>query len=268
MPSFRAAGAALCAVASVVALSGTVAHAAPAPALPAAGKPLLDNGTFAKPGPAKNEGVAPKNWTLVDLGAETKPYKATIGVYNARGIYPPPAGNPNKSDIADDVFYESGTATGVEGIGGEQTSAQFGSITQANNPTVSYANAQYAAPGTSVSAWAGSGLEINFNDNSKPYTLIFLNPWTPPAGTYASAPADTATTKYIVGPALSATKAWNTMAPVSLTASVKSVFHFSRYTLTSVAFIDLEDATNAGSPYPNMNGYVADVAIDEGPASS
>ena len=37
-------------------------------------------------------------------------------------MFPPPTGNPNKQDIAVEAFYEAGTATGIEGIGGEQTS--------------------------------------------------------------------------------------------------------------------------------------------------
>ena len=29
-------------------------------------------------------------------------------------------------------------------------------------------------------------------------------------------------------------------------------------------FIDLEDTTSAASPFPNMDGYVANVAVNEG----
>jgi hypothetical protein len=81
-------------------------------------------------------------------GRETKPFNASIGAYNAKGMLPPPTGNPNKQDIAVEVFYEAGTATGVEGIDGEQTSATFGSVAQVNNPQVSFSDIENKAPET------------------------------------------------------------------------------------------------------------------------
>jgi hypothetical protein len=261
----KAAGVAIGAVAGLAALSGT-ALAAPAgvSTLPKAGTNLLANGDFAKPGPTKNEGVAPTGWTLVDLGAETAPYSASIGVYNAKGKYPPPTGNPNKADIADNVYYEAGTATGIEGIGGQQTTFAD-PISQANNPQVSFANVEVTAPATTNADWAGSGLQIVFTSGKNTDTLIFLNPWTPATGTYASAPVNTATTKYILGPALTAST-WNTQAAVSLNADIKKEFKAKTYTVTSVTFIDLEDTTSSATPYPNMSGYMSDLAITEGKA--
>jgi hypothetical protein len=256
----RTAGAVLGAVAGLAALSGT---ALAAQATPAPGTNLLVNGTFAKPGPAKHEGATPTGWKLVDLGAETKPFNASIGAYNAKGMFPPPMGNPNKQDIAVEAFYEAGTATGVEGIGGEQTSATFGSVTQANNPQVSFSDLENKAPETMLAKWAGGGLEIDFTHAKKSFSLIYLNPWTPPAGKYASKPVNSATTKYIFGPTLKLDK-WNTQQARSLNADVKQQFKLTSYKVTDVRFIDLEDTTSAASPFPNMDGYVANVALNEG----
>jgi hypothetical protein len=263
----KAAGIAIGAVAGLAALSGT-ALAAPATGaakLPKAGTNLLVNGDFAKPGPAKNEGDPPTGWTLVDLGAETDPYSASIGVYNAKGKYPPPTGNPNKADIADNVFYEAGTATGIEGIGGQQTTFAK-PITQANNPQVSFSNVEVTGPETTVADWAGSGLQIIVTSGKKTDTLIYLNPWAPPTGTYSGAPVNTATTKYILGPALAAST-WNTQAARSLNTDIAAQFKLKSYKVASVTFINLEDTTSSASPYPNMNGYMADLAITEGSAS-
>lgn len=85
-------------------------------------------------------------------------------------------GDPNKQDIAVEAFYEAGTATGVEGIGGEQTSATFGSVTQANNPQVSFSDLENKAPETMLAKWAGGGLEIDFTHAKKSFSLIYLNP--------------------------------------------------------------------------------------------
>jgi hypothetical protein len=256
----RTIGVALGAVAGVAALSGT---ALAAPATPAPGTNLIVNGNFAKPGPAKHEGATPSHWKLVDLGAETKPFDASIGAYNAKGEFPPPKGNPNKKDIAVEVFYEAGTATGVEGIGGQQTSATFGSITQANKPQVTFSDVENKAPATGNSDWAGGGLEIDFTHGTTSYSLIYLNLWTPATGTYPDKPVNSATTKYILGPTLTLDK-WNTQKARSLSADIKAQFGLTSYTVSDVRFIDLEDTISAASPFPNMDGYLADVAINEG----
>jgi hypothetical protein len=234
----------------------------PSDALPKPGANLLLNGSFDKPGPKDHEGAPPTDWTLVNLGAEKKPYAASIGVYNADGKYPPPKGNPNKRDIADQVYYEAGAATGVEGIGGQQ--AKFGfPISQADKPQVSFSNVEVLAPEAAVSDWAGSGLSILFTSGGKTLELIYLNPWTASAGTYPGKPVNNVTTKYILGPVLTANK-WYTWDPRSLNADIKDEFKVNKYDVTAVAFINLEDTTDAGSPYPNMTGYMANVAIREG----
>jgi hypothetical protein len=259
----KAAAIVLGAATGLVALTGT---AAAAPAAPAPGTNLIRNGDFAKPGPAKHEGATPTDWKLVDLGVETDPYDAAIGVYNKKGEYPPPKGNPNSKDIADEVFYEAGSATGIEGIAGEQTSAQFGSITQANNPQVSFSNVEKDAPEASVANWAGSGLQIDFTHAKKSYTLVYFNQWTAYESTFSSSPTNSATTKYVLGPTLTALK-WNTWAARSLNSDIDAKFGFKTYKVNDVLFIDWEDTTDSGKPYPNMDGYIADVAIDQGPAA-
>jgi hypothetical protein len=276
----KAVGAAVGAVAGLLVMGGTAsaapvalaaAPATPAPvpdllATPAPGTNLIKNGNFESPSLPANEGATPTDWSLVDLGAETDPYDAAIGVYNAAGKYPPPKGNPNPKDVAVEAFYEAGTATGVEGIGGQQTSSTFGSITQANIPQISFSDVETSAPEASVADWAGSGLEIIFTSGGKTYTLVYLNPWTAYKSTFSGKPTDSATTKYILGPTLTA-DVWNTQKGLCLNAGIKKQFGLTSYQIKDVRFIDLEDTTNSGSPYPNMDGYVADVAITEGSGS-
>jgi hypothetical protein len=74
---------------------------------------------------------------------------------------------------------------------------------------------------------------------------------------------NSATTKYILGPTLTADK-WNTQQARSLNADIKAQFGLTTYMVNHVLFIDLEDTINAAKPYANQNGYVADVALDEG----
>ena len=161
------------------------------------------------------------------------------------------------------MFYEAGTATGVEGIGGEQTSSTFGRISQANIPQVSFSDVEHFAPEATVADWAGNGLEIVFASKHKTYTLIYLNPWTAYKSTFSGKPTNSATTKYILGPTLT-TDVWNTQKPRCLNADIKAQFKLRSYKIMDVLFVNLEDTTNSGSPYPNMDGYVADVAITEG----
>jgi hypothetical protein len=264
--SVTAVGAAVGAALSLAAAGGP-ALAAHVAARPATGSSLISNGQFSVPGPAKAEGATPAGWQLVDLGAETKPFSASIGAYDAKGKFAPPAGDPDKNGIADNVFYEAGSATGVEGIGGQQSAFKVPAITQANNPQVRLADVEVTGPATSVAAWAGSGLEIDFTSGGASDSLIYLNPWTPPAGSYAGAPVDTATTKYIFGKTLTP-KTWNAQLAWSLNTRIRQQFGLTSYTVSDIRFINLEDATSAGSPFPNMNGYVADISVVEGPAKS
>jgi len=261
----KAAGAAFGAVAGLVALSSAVsAAAAPAaPALPKPGTNLIFNGNFAKPGPAKHEGATPTGWYLVDLGAEKKPFNAAIGAYDAKGTYPPPKANPDKADIAAEIFYEGGNETGIEGIGGKQTSNRFGSITQANHPQVSFAVADHSAPQAKVAKWAGDGLELVLSIGKHKDTLIYFNPWTASLGKFSSKPQNSATVKYILGKTLK-TNWWAIWKPRSLNADVKAQFGAKSYKVLDVLYVDLEDTTSAASPYPNETGYVADIAITEG----
>jgi hypothetical protein len=268
-PARRTAAAvvAACAAAGLVAVTAALpAAAAPvAHRLPKPGKNLIHNGDFAVPGPAKHEGATPTGWKLVKLGAEKKPYSAAIGVYNAKGTYPPPKGNPNKSDIADEAFYEAGTSTGVEGIGGQQTSAKFGSITQANNPQVSFSDVEHSAPEAGNSAWAGTGLQFTFTSGKKSYTLTYFNQWTAYKSTFRKHPLNTKTTKYIIGPTLKL-DIWHTTKTFSLNASLRRQFGLTTYRIKDVIFADLEHTINSAYPYANMDGYFADLTIAEGKA--
>jgi hypothetical protein len=256
------------ATACLLAFTGAASAAPSAPAHPARlapGTNLIINGTFSSPGPAKHEGATPTDWKLVDLGAEKKPYDASFEAWNAKGTYPPPAGNPNKSDIAAEAFYEAGSATGIEGIGGQQTPAKALRITQSSNAQVSFADAENSAPEASVAKWAGSGLEINFTSGKHSYSLIYFNPWTAYKSTFSSKASDTGTVKYVFGVTLSEKK-WAVWKPRSLNADILKQFKLKTFTVTDVQVIDWEDTTSAASPYPNMDGYFADVAITQGKA--
>jgi hypothetical protein len=255
------------AVVGVIALTGTaVASAAPNTAkLPKPKASLITNGNFEKPGAAAHEGVAPTGWKLVDLGAETKPYDASIGAWNAKGKYPPPKGNPNKSDVAVEAFYEAGSATGLEGIGGQQT-VKSGAISQANNPQITFADVANSAPEASVADWAGSGIEIIFTSGKRTGTLIYLNPWTAYKSKFTGKPADTASVKYVLGPTLKA-KAWYTWKARSINTDMLKQFKLRSYTIRVVRFVDWEDTSSSASPYPNMDAYFANLAITEGPAA-
>jgi hypothetical protein len=252
--------------ASVIALAATALPAQAAPAasrLPKAGKNLLFNGNFAMPGPATHEGKTPTGWRKVKLGAEKKPYDYAIGVYNAKGQYPPPAGNPNKADIADEAFYEAGSATGIEGIGGQQGYTRFHSITQANHAQVSFSDCENSAPESHNAAWAGTGLEINFTSAKKSYTLIYFNEWTAYESTYTHKPVDSKTVKYVLGPTLKP-KVWHTTKGQSLNHAIQKEFGITKFKVQNVIFVDLEHTINSSSPYANMDGYFSDLAITEG----
>jgi hypothetical protein len=249
-------------VAGLLALTGTATAASAAAHLPRPGKNLLYNSDFAKPGPDKN--LPPTGWSLALLGVEKRPYSASIDVFDAKGKYPPPKGNPNKSDIADEAFYESGTATGVEGIGGQQTPARFKSISQANNPQVTFSDVEHSAPAATNAAWAGSGLQISFTHGKRDYQLIYLNLWTAYKSTYTKKPVSTATTKYVLGSTLKSDVWFTPKHPFGLNQSIKKLFGLKTYQVTAVTFVDLEDTINSAAPYANMDGYFADLAITEG----
>jgi hypothetical protein len=273
MPTLRysarcaTAAVAACAAAGLLAVTAAVPASAASAAdkLPKPGKNLIINGDFASPGPAKHEGATPTGWKLVKLGAEKKPYDAAIGAYNAKGQYPPPAGNPNKADIADEAFYEAGSATGIEGIGGEQNSAKFGDITQANNPQVSYSTVEHSASESTNAAWEGAGLEIVVVASKKVYTLIYYNQWTAYKSTFTHKPVSTKTTKYVIGRTLVLDK-WYTSKTFGLNAALKKAFGLTSYRIKDVIFADLEHTISAKYPYANMDGYFADLKIAEGKA--
>jgi hypothetical protein len=263
---YKTAVAACGAIAGVLALTGTAAAAAaPHAGLPKPGASLITNGNFEQPGAAKHEGVAPTGWKLIDLGAEKKPYDASIGAWNAKGKYPPPKGNPNKSDVAVEAFYEAGSATGLEGIGGQQA-VKAKAISPANNPQITFSDVANSAPEATVAKWAGSGIEIVFTSGKHTDTLIYFNPWKAYKSTFTGKPADTASVKYVVGPTLKV-DSWYTWKARSINADVLKQFKLKSYTVTDVRFVDWEDTTNSGKPYPNMDAYFANLAITEGPAA-
>ncbi len=238
--------------------------ATPASANPAPGTNLLENGNFETP---NVNGEPPMGWSLTDLGAETDPYSASIDTYNASGEYKPPAGDPDPLGVADEVFYEAGSSTGVEGIGASQSSATFGSITQADDPQVSFSTVSTESPEASVANWAGSAFEVYFTSGAQTYTLIYFNPWQAYESTFSGSPTNSANVKYIIGTTLTPST-WYTQPARDLGTDIDTAFGLTTYTVNSVVCGDLEDTTNSGYPYPNMDGYFADVALAEGGAPS
>ncbi len=95
--------------------------------------------------------------------------------------------------------HEANSSTGIEGIGGEQTDARFGSITQANNPEISFSDVEHDAPEAKNSAWAGTGIVLDITSGTHKYQLIYFNQWTGYESTYTKTPVDTKTVKYMMG---------------------------------------------------------------------
>ncbi len=63
---------------------------------------------------------------------------------------------------------------------------------------------------------------------------------------------------------------WANVPATDLNAAVSSAFGASvaaSYTINSIEVGDLENTINAGSPYPNMDAYFADVSITQGPGT-
>jgi hypothetical protein len=59
---------------------------------------------------------------------------------------------------------------------------------------------------------------------------------------------------------------WATWKARSLNADILKEFKLKTFTVKDVRVIDLEDTISAAAPYPNMDGYFADVAITQGKA--
>lgn len=241
------------------AVAGLVA----APAATAATPNLVTNGDFAQPGV---NGANPKGWALVNLGAETAPFKAAIATYDATGKFPPPAGIPGGEQFASEAFYQAGSSTGVEGIGGSQP---LSGVTNATNAQVAYSVAETNYPDPSLASWAGSVFQVDFTSGATSYSLRYFNPFTPGATPYASAPTRAATVKYITGASLP-NKAWFTAPTRNLTADIASQFGLSTFTVTGITYGDLENTTSAQGTngagktiYPNETSYWAGIGLTQ-----
>jgi hypothetical protein len=122
------------------------------------------------------------------------------------------------------------------------------------------------APDPSLVNWAGSAVELDFTHGPSTYELVFINPFTPTSGetarVYADSPtsSDTATTKYVVLATLT-DDTWYSQAPVDVPAAISTQFGFSTFTINTVDFENLEDTTNSGSPYPNMDSYWKNISL-------
>ena len=234
---------------------------AAAPAATAAIPNVVTNGDFSQPGV---NGSNPTAWTLVNLGAETAPFKAAIAAYDANGQFPPPVGIPGGEQFASEAFYQAGSNTGVEGIGGTQA---VPGVTNATNAQVAYSVAETNYPDPSLASWAGAVFQVDFTSGSTSYTLRYFNPFTPGATPYASAPINSANVKYITGAALT-NKTWFTNPTRNLTADIASQFGLSSFSVTGITYGDLENTTSARGTnsagktiFPNETSYWAGIAL-------
>ncbi len=233
-----------------------IAGLAAAPAANAAPPNLITNGDFSQPGV---NGSNPTGWSLVNLDAETAPFRAAIAEYDARGQFPPPPGIPGGEQFASEAFYQAGSNTGVEGIGGTQAVA---GVTDATRAQVAYSVVETNYPDPSLAAWAGSIFQVNFTSGGNSFTLRYFNPFTPGATPYSSAPTNSATVKYITGAALTK-KTWFTAPTRNLTADIASQFGLSSFSVTDVTYGDVENTTSAHgtSGFPNETSYWAGISL-------
>jgi hypothetical protein len=224
----------------------------------------ITNGNFES---TAGEGDTPNSWTPTNFGAETAPYSANISTYDVNGAYPPPAGMPGGNvagNYAVEDFYEAGSNTGVEGFGGSQTLSS--PVSSSSDSQLSWSTVETGAPDPSLANWAGSAVELDFTHGASTYELVFINPFTPTSGetasVYADSPtsSDTATTKYVVLATLT-DATWYSQAPVDVPAAISTQFGFSTFTINTVDFENLEDTTNSGSPYPNMDSYWKNISL-------
>ena len=109
-------------------------------------------------------------------------------------------------------------------------------------------------PAPAHAAWAGAVFEVDFTSGAQSYVLRYFNPFTPTSGSYSGAPTSSGNTAYIMEPTLT-NKVWYTLSGENLSTDIQSAFGLSTYTVTSVKYGNLEDATNTGSPYPNETSY-------------
>ncbi len=234
-----------------------------APGATAAGTGAITNGDFQQPG---SNGAIPTGWTPTTFGAETAPFNASIATYDSTGQFKPPTGTPGGDQagtFASEAFYQAGSSTGVEGYGGSQSLAA--AVASTSLPQLSWSTVESFSPSTSVSAWAGSMVEVDLSSGGQAYQLRYINPFTPQSGSYSGQPtaSNTATTKYLVLGQI-AFKQWHTEAARDLAADVAGQFGLPAFTVSGVRYGDLELATSASSPYPNMTSYWKNLTLQAG----
>jgi hypothetical protein len=225
-----------------------------------AGTETITNGNFES---TAGNGSTPTSWTPANFGAETDPYYASIDTYDSTGAYPPPAGMPGGNvagNYAVENFYEAGDSTGVEGVGGSQTLSS--PVASSSDPQVSWSTAETGAPDPSVADWAGSAVELDFTSGLSSYQLVFINPFTPSSGSYSASPtsSDTASTKYVVLSTLTS-GTWYSQPALDVPSAIFAQFGLSSFTINTVDFENLEDTTDSGYPYPNMNSYWKNISL-------
>jgi len=231
-----------------------------APAAGAAGPDAITNGDFQQPG---TNGATPTGWTPTSFGVETAPFNASIATYDSTGRFKPPTGVPGgdqAGSFASEAFYQAGSATGIEGYGGVQALAA--PVQSTSRPQLSWSTVEAFSPSTSVASWAGSLAEVDLSSGGQDYQLRYLDPFTPQSGSYAGDPraSNTATTKYVVLAPL-AFKQWRTETAHDLSTDVLAQLGLATFTVTAVRYGDLELATSASSPYPNMTSYWKNLSL-------
>lgn len=186
------------------------------------------------------------------------------------GTYPPPSTPPSGDPWSVQVFYEGGSNTGSEGVGGNQS---ISGVTNTIDPQLSWADLQSFAPSTTVVSWAGTVVEIDLTSGGSSHALRFVSPFTPASGSYSGAPSNFAANGvnyvYVTLPTLTK-NTWASVGPVDLNSAIAAAINSTvagNYTVTGITVGDHEGTTSAGYPYPNETSYFANVSITGAPGS-
>lgn len=214
----------------------------------------LSNQSFEQPG---TNGAIPTNWRPVLFDGETAPFRFEFITFNASGQFPPPQPIPD-GQFAVEVFYQVGNFQGVGGAGGQQTSATFGQVSNAQNPELVYDSVQTFFATPQRARWAGGIAEVEFTAGGVTNRLRYYHKY---SATYSSAPVDGLTTRYIIEQPYAGNGQYLPEQRQNLVTDIQSEFGISDFTVTAIRFGNLLDQFGSGQPFPNNTTYWDDVRL-------
>ncbi|GAB1820115.1 hypothetical protein HerbRD11066_32790 [Herbidospora sp. RD11066] len=212
----------------------------------------LQNPSFELPGA---NAAAPTGWQQVLVGNETAPFRTVVQTFNASGQFPPPSPVPD-GQFALEMFWQVGSAMGVQGIAAQQNV----NVPGTTDLHFSYDAAQTFYPDSRSVNWAGAYAEVQFASGGQTNALRYYH--SASRDDYTGSPADSATTKYIIGEKFTGNGDW-VAASRDLDADIQAKFGVTTFTVTSVRVGNLQDR-KATSPFPNMTMYWDDVELTKG----